>query len=70
MLNILRRGGVVFLVACILLHLGIRQLQVQGAPTGLKSLLRLGLGHVDFNTLVGFLPHGPVGAAQALYSFT
>ena len=67
-LNELRRAGVVFLVAGIELHNGIRELQVAGAPTGLKSLLHLGLGQVNFNTLVGFLPHSPVGAAQALYS--
>lgn len=69
-LNESRRAGVVFLVAGILLHRGIRELQIEGAPTGLKSLLHLGLGQVNFNTLVGFLPHDPVRAAQALYSFT
>ncbi len=58
------RGVLVFLVAVILLHFGIRTLQVEGAPTGLSSLFRLGLGNVNFNTLVNFLPHAPVGAAQ------
>lgn len=52
-------------MAVVLLHVGIRTLQVEGAPTGLKSLLRLGLGNVNFNTLVNFLPHAPVSAAQS-----
>ena len=63
-LNELCRGALVFLVAIILLRVGIRTLQVEGAPTDLKSLLRLGLGNVNFNTLVNFLPHTPVGATQ------
>ena len=56
------RGALVFLVAVILLHFGIRTLQVEGAQTDLRSLLRLGLGNVNFNTLVNFLPHAPVSA--------
>jgi hypothetical protein len=51
MLNNLRRGSLVFSVAFILLHLGIRTLQVEGALTLLESSLRLGLTNVN-NTLV------------------
>ena len=69
MLNKLRRGFLVFLVAVILFHFGIRQLQVEGAPTGLKSLCRLGLGIADFNALVNFLPHTPVGSALSAATF-
>ena len=51
-------------MAIILLHFGIRTLQVEGAPTDLRSLLRLGLGNVNFNTLVNFLPHDSVSVTQ------
>ena len=63
-LSKLCRGALVFLVAVIFLCMGIRTLQVEGAPTGLGSLFRLGLGNVNFNTLVNFLPHTPVGTTQ------
>lgn len=68
-LNKLRRSALVFSVTAVFLHLGIRTLRIEGAPTGLKSLFRLGLGTVDFNTLVHFLPYYPVGAAQPLTFF-
>jgi hypothetical protein len=52
MLNNLRRGPLVFSLAFILLHLGIRTLQVEGALTRLELPLRPGLTNVNVNTLV------------------
>lgn len=51
-------------MAIILLHFDIRTLQVEGAPTDLRSLLHLGLGNVNINALVNFLPNDPVSATQ------
>lgn len=63
-LNEFCSGALVVLVAVFLLRFGNCTLQVEGALTDLMSSFRLGLGNVDFNTLVNFLPHAPVRATQ------